>query len=420
LLEPEEALAELDRQRAADHASEEEAMAADRAYFNALKSVQRLRAEASTLEGQYKELQIAVSQDGDHKPVKIVASPSEPGSDGSNILARAVATMCVLLAASPKQTKGVVVKNDDSYVNVKARQSLALSGYGPVLVESDQVSVADMLRSSIFDQRLPKPVLAPELSEAEPDYETGKAVILRSQLVRALAREISLKATLGVLAQSERQIQLLAGSSPEGLAARREAQALERAAEAAYQGFSKAMGTPEESAALLALLEAGQAWLSADRGLKSDQDFASGILLKTQEPSMDVTVQTASPDSKIELIQGAADRAAPPPGASMLSITSEKAMLKAGERAKLTLSSAGKSAVLSGDARSKMTIKLNDVAIEAGPGTAITLKNGQAEIQAPTSVTLTQGENSITLDQSGVTLKSTALIRHSGQLHQIN
>jgi hypothetical protein len=336
-----------------------------------------------------------------------MAAAASLGSESADILSELVSLFCILYPLSNKPAKGVVVRNDDSYVNVEARHHAALAARGPVVVESAEAPVAAMLRSGVFDLKRPTAPLKPELSApAEADYETARAVLLRGGLVRTMAEEISLRASSGLLAESDKQIQLVAGSSEEGLIMREDSAVMREAVDVAWAEYKEAEGTPAEAGALLALLVAGRVWLEADRGLSADKTHAKGILLQTREPGMGVTVQTVRPDGPIRLLQGVEEALAPPPGATMLSLEANQALLQSGPETSLALDKAGSSATLTGAAATSLALRPGEAALQAGPATKLDLKDEKASIEAPLGVSLKQGPNSIDISAAGVKVTS--------------
>jgi type VI secretion system VgrG family protein len=377
----------------------------EKAYLKKLDEVQKMRLKAADLEIAYKFMR-AQAEDDEPKAIKPPAAPFGPGADPALALADLLSSEAVWPAPEPK---GLVVRNDDSYVSVKARHGAAFSGYGPVLIESSEASIADMLELETFDGQIPSSLFKPEAAPFEEGstIETYKTVLLRSRLVRAMAEEVSLKAKEAVLAESEKSVQLIAGLEAGQAAGRAASDLAEEKLKPLLKRYLEANPSQfdEKSIAHLNLLKAGQAFLEIDRGLKRDAEADKGVLIKTNEPGMDIIAQTTHPDSEIKLIQGAASRD-DLSKAAQISLAPDKAQMRLSPDSKLSIDKRKGEAVLSAAANALLSLKLDEVMLKAGPGSKFELKDGQASLQAPAGISMVQSDSaSLKITPSGVSVK---------------
>ena len=77
-------------------------------------------------------------------------------------------------------------------------------------------------------------------------------------------------------------------------------------------------------------------------------------------------------------------------------------------------------AALSASDSSLLSIRLNEVAVKAGPATGLSLRGGQADLRAPKGVSVTQANSSITMDETGIKVRAGSVLRLSASLHRLD
>jgi type VI secretion system VgrG family protein len=365
------------------------------AYNKAKDEVDQLAAKVAKQAKKLKDLQ-DFDKEGLVKARKRVSAAAALGSESVKILADLVSFVAIIEAGSLPYgpTRGVLIKNDDSYVSVKSKGYTAVSAEGPLILESSATPLADLLRLGLFDLAQPATPIKPE-TLGNIDYQTGKAVLITSMLARMMAEEVSLRATGAILAEGGESIQLVAGYGTAGIAKKAALAPLIEAANAA----NNALRPKPTPATLAAHHAADRAYHAADTGLAYDEDHAKGILLKTEQAAMPATIHTAKGDSKIELLQGVATRDVTT--GCRLSLSSDAATLQQNGDTILNLSS-GKEAKLAAGANAKLVIKENDVSLTASATAGLTLTADSANIKVSKEYNLEVGASSIKVDASHV------------------
>jgi hypothetical protein len=132
----------------------------------------------------------------------------------------AIVTMfATMWKSSPLPSKGILVENKDSYVDILAHSWAGLAAKnGPLILESMPSSVADDMRCRLPRIRAEfalKDCIGSEMPNApeSPDFSEYNAVLLHGKLIRTFCDELSLQAMKTAVTRSGGNIKLVTGDS---------------------------------------------------------------------------------------------------------------------------------------------------------------------------------------------------------------
>jgi hypothetical protein len=174
-----------------------------------------------------------------NKVAKLMSIGSSGMADLTNILFNITKGVEIMHPMDPVNTesKGIVFDNLESYTALRSKvpltvplgdvdiqdgravyASAALSARkGPVVIESGDSLIADLMRTNLTEQKIPDFLTTPDLN-ANPSGTTFKdasAVILRGALVKALAKqEVSLQGSQYVVLKAKNEIQIISNDNP--------------------------------------------------------------------------------------------------------------------------------------------------------------------------------------------------------------
>ncbi|MDR2405114.1 MAG: phage baseplate assembly protein V, partial [Deltaproteobacteria bacterium] len=121
------------------------------------------------------------------------------------VISTVMTTIETILEMVQGPAKGLLIENSDSYLSILAETGLALSARtGPTVLESSEHRVAQMLNKFVYEDLIPSHLVKPDLIDATgKGFQGGSAVVLRSTLVKALADEIVLAASMHLIEKCE-------------------------------------------------------------------------------------------------------------------------------------------------------------------------------------------------------------------------
>ncbi|MDR1872389.1 MAG: type VI secretion system Vgr family protein [Deltaproteobacteria bacterium] len=305
-------------------------------------------------------------------------------------------------------TQGVLIDNLDSYVTIKALTTAALSGYGPTIVESNRGTLADLLRHKVSEKTGPLTLLTPDLAQglSEPSYEDSKAVLILSELVRAVGEEINLSAYQALAAKSAGVIQIIAGLSEEDktlLAAR------DLAKQPLIYAFNAMLAIPDtdtaaRSVAMEVILSKIPSVLGELPPVRTDPDFNNGILIKAAGEGDPVLIQTSYPNGHIEILQGEGTLTGGPTSRRLF-LDSESSTLQEGENVRLKLQESGNAVLQTND---DTYVKLDNVSvtIASEPASKIEVDMEGVALEGQNFARIKSGTNSVELTPTGAKISS--------------
>ncbi|MDR1166808.1 MAG: type VI secretion system tip protein VgrG [Deltaproteobacteria bacterium] len=265
------------------------------------------------------------------------------------------------------ESKGFLLSNKDSYVNVKAKGYAAFSGEGPVVVESSSNPWAQLLRLSTYENKIPSFVGAKEIGlGAGGLFQESEAVITRGKLARTLAEEVSLIARESLIAKSLERIQMVVGPAT------------------ARPPLPLGLLSPECDITVDAI--SGEF-----PNIGGVEDGLEGVLLKTMGPGQNVAIRTENSGSNILVIQGGEEGAS----ARSLILNNAGATLEAAPNVALTLATgAAPSAKLSITPETKLEFSPTSVTLALDPQCSVSLGAEGISVANAAKVTLSAGPGS--------------------------
>jgi hypothetical protein len=365
----------------------------------------------SKLTSQYNDL-LALQASSEARTLKRLSAGAAIGSNLTTVIGQILAVITTSLALYSKlgEPEGILVNSKDSYVNVKANTYASVSGYGPVIIESTNTPISDFLRLGLYDGQRPVLPITPELPKnAAPagfaNYTHTKAVVLSSNLVRAMAQEVSLVSGGAIVGKAEDQIQLIAGVATADVANQSEADA--RRTFAAEQRNIVAMAETDalKDAANAALYDNALTYLNIPDRISADRALNKGILIKTQGQATPLYLQTAEQDSPIEITQGT-DPVVVPASSRSIRLSSDGTTVQDGTNVKLELKDTSGAATLQVSPATSVKMSPDKVAIAANASVSIDLSSTDIDLSAANQISLSTGGNKIVLSQAGVKITS--------------
>ena len=228
------------------------------------------------------------------KASKIITHSSKIMHQATGLVSSTVSFLATMEAIEAIHERvGFRIKNSDSYISVQAQTHAAVSSQGPLILESvEGARQADLLTAGLYKKKMRKEFLEaeyPDTTKGSKDYETDKAVRLRTILQRTIAEEISQQADFAILEKAGKVVQLVAGEK-EGSKFHAES--------AKYRGGTMG-GEPSFPKKLAYDMMEGN--LKDQPLLDCDQEFKSGILLKTREDDQPVLIETDKEKSDLTI-----------------------------------------------------------------------------------------------------------------------
>ncbi|MDR2354183.1 MAG: type VI secretion system tip protein VgrG [Deltaproteobacteria bacterium] len=206
------------------------------------------------------------------------------GADIKDVITNlfSLGTSIISMKGETPQNKGIFINNSDSYVNIRAKEYASLSSEKMVIIESSPQIWGDLLRTSIYEDQLKTDLFAGEVLNFAPPgkFTEAEGIILRSQLVRTLAQEISLIAVANVI-KASKNIHLIVGEA-----------------------------TPKVNVGVGALPDYNDIITNSGKEFPDIEGIETkdGIFLKTGEANQCIELHTENADSDILLYQGNADK----------------------------------------------------------------------------------------------------------------
>ncbi|MDR2350933.1 MAG: type VI secretion system tip protein VgrG [Deltaproteobacteria bacterium] len=329
---------------------------------------------------------------GAEKPVTAAISVGTPAISAAEDLICFYLTMKTLANEKMRKTKGILLHNKDSYVDVMAETFSALSAKGPAIVESAKSRFAESLRYSVYENLASESIFRKEEDAGPPaeSFEKEEAVLLRSsKLVRQMAEEISLWARETILGKAADKIQLTVGRN---------------AAESAGAALS----------------DIGAVSLSNDRvSIDHDKTFRAGIMLDTTAPSQPVKIRTKEDNSEILVAQGASSAAAEAT-TRRLSLANTGVILGATQNTFLKMNARSPEVNLNSSPTVLLAMNDSTVTLQQSPTAKLTLAGGGANLTNASRTTVAGGDAKIDLKPAMITVSAGAgRVSVAGTLIQI-
>ncbi|MDR2140828.1 MAG: type VI secretion system tip protein VgrG [Deltaproteobacteria bacterium] len=340
--------------------------------------------------------------------LKIASVTMAEGSELSSIIASVISDISILKAMTSPfgETKGIVIDNEDSYVEARAKTFASFAAAGPVIVESGRGLLGEVLRHDFSSGKAPTGLLQPEIAtlKGPQDYNEGQAVVLLSDLVRAKAMEVSLEAFDAVVAKSAGQIQLIAGTDAAG---KLEAEDHEIQRQELYllkdNMFIPPDNDPENVIAKAVGLDRTAHYHSQELPVKAASGVEAAILLRTEGEKNNILLQTVDPTGTIELLQGKGTPVAGSDARHIL-LNSSSSVMQEDLNTRLELQKGSKvSLQLSSSVGLQM--EPTQVALSLSPTSKIQLTEQDVEIKGPETVKLATPVSSLELNSQGFLLK---------------
>ncbi|MDR1656638.1 MAG: type VI secretion system tip protein VgrG [Deltaproteobacteria bacterium] len=211
------------------------------------------------------------------------------------------------------KSQGFQIKNTDSYFNTQSKTNTCIAARGPILLESVIGSrLADILTSKVFREEVKDRAdyLKPEYGETTKEgeqFESEKAILMRTILQRTLAEEISQQADKALVHKAGKVAQLVVGESKGSNFHTKVGiyQQLSTTASKAkkldeeQQKLNKELGL--DIAINSPIYIAETAAVKAQPLLEFEKSFKDGILIKTREPKQPIVMETDLTDSDITI-----------------------------------------------------------------------------------------------------------------------
>ncbi|MDR2405104.1 MAG: type VI secretion system tip protein VgrG [Deltaproteobacteria bacterium] len=324
---------------------------------------------------------------------KVMAKGAAAGTPAVGALAEVIDLIAqsYLIHKGKLATKGVVIENTDSYVDILAETAAALSSKGPLILESSADRVGTLMRTKEYDDLIPTHIVTKESNTGTIDnFYKEQAIVLRSPLVRLLADEVSLCAKESIIAKAAKSMQFLTGISDN----------------ADYDVMLTA-GLLDTD------LNAARKAINESKVRINPESFPSGILFHTNEDNSPITLETNSKTSSIILKQGSAgDKPV------TLTLEQESATLKADKDLYLQLKADSTSAKLSGADKNYLELKDKSATLQFNDSRALIIQNSGANLKHATKVFMNVGASKMEIDSSGVKFNTTNFTV-SGKLLQL-
>ncbi|MDR2141037.1 MAG: type VI secretion system tip protein VgrG [Deltaproteobacteria bacterium] len=244
------------------------------------------------------------------RKAKTAARTLNIGSSSIDVAMDFLANVCLFKGMiGSGSAKGVLIQNEDSYVTARAETYAALSGSGPVILESTGIPLAELLRHEEYEDTAPASLLAFDGNGQtdERNYESDKSILLLSDdLVRAKGEEIILEAYQGFSARTPGVIQLIAGVKETEAAKLIEHDAKLKAVRMASNGFEAARktGGGAESALKLGYYSTAADYLKDEVPSPKEEAIKEGILIRALGAKDIILVQTKVSNSRLDITQG--------------------------------------------------------------------------------------------------------------------
>ncbi|MDR2422786.1 MAG: type VI secretion system tip protein VgrG [Deltaproteobacteria bacterium] len=248
--------------------------------------------------------------------MKVASKYAKGLGDLLGLVSTILAFLATEKALSPKKRSGILVENEDSFVNVKSNEHLCLSAMGPILLESlTGGRQINLLSSPEYFDKLMDDLLTPEIflksyMDKFKLYKNFKAIVLRTVLQRTLATEINQQAHGALLSKAGRLIQLTTGLSKDGNFKediRKDRRKKRWAAAKKVKDFKSDENRklPDDNPAKINPKTVFDAEVEAqDPGLlKYSKDFIHGILLEARQEKQHIQVRTCHKTGTISLWQ---------------------------------------------------------------------------------------------------------------------
>ncbi|MDR1546128.1 MAG: FlxA-like family protein, partial [Deltaproteobacteria bacterium] len=347
-----------------------------------------------------------------NKLSKKLSLASNVGSETVDVIFNIISLVTSIWAMKKpyKSLEGILINNLDSYVSIQANNHISMSGYGPTIIESSKALLGDLLRFGLYETNLPTKLIIPESSVTLASFGTAsfkksKAILLRSDIIRSRANEISLQATDAIFSQATNQIQLITGIKPANITRKTAITAAEQAYNTSYNLAEAAEdNSPDKAEKIQATYPFAHTLLNLDHPTVAESTFTKGIYLKTEEASMPILIATANSDSKITLAQSVADIATNE-NDRYLELNKDFVHLQNCKNSLLHLSD--KNAELKADENSYLKIGSQTINLSSTNKTNLTMNATDATLKGETGVVLTanNGQNSLTINSQGIALK---------------
>ncbi|MDR3204517.1 MAG: type VI secretion system tip protein VgrG [Deltaproteobacteria bacterium] len=251
--------------------------------------------------------------------------------------------------------KGLVIKNLESYLSMRSRNFASLSGDGPVIIESSPSSIGEILNLGARDSLTPLSILSRHSSDNSPQsFDTTKAVLLLSSLVRSLADEINLEASKAFIAKSKGLIEIIVGQD-EGKRAAREA--AQTAINGGYDLYLTKDDSPPRKAAEAAVLNGAIEQYKNYDLAPMVREVTKGILSLVLNLNSKLILQTLTQDSEIKIILGLSSLSAPTEPLTMIELSSAGSLYKATNVARLNLNGPQSKVELTVNQTSSLTLE---------------------------------------------------------------
>jgi type VI secretion system VgrG family protein len=273
--------------------------------FSAINSIATIGDSAASMGSSVDE--VADEAKGKRDSWKINAKVPKAIGSLESALSSFLTTITMLKALDKKDKKGFVINNEQSYVNVKSREHLALSATGPILLESLTAGrQVDLAASPTYFDELDKDLLRPDTlddssSGQDEPYRNSQAILLRAIFQRTLATEINQQAHESLLNKAGRLIQLTTGEAEDEpyLSARREPYLVDHRLAAEIINTIVEGNLPDQSQVFDRHVAVQNPGL-----ISHSEDFTQGILLETREKDQDIVLRANSDSSTVGVYQG--------------------------------------------------------------------------------------------------------------------
>ncbi|MDR1870673.1 MAG: type VI secretion system tip protein VgrG [Deltaproteobacteria bacterium] len=324
-------------------------------------------------------------------------------------------TMLYTLKSVFKPPQGILITNEHSYVAVRSAKHASVSSDGPLILESHSGSLGDMLRFAISEDTAAsnsKKMLTPDI--LEPDWETNleeaKVVLLRGDMVRSVADEVSQVASGSIVNKARNSIQLIAGlGAVEG-----------RIYDTVYKTAKKALettaetkeGLPEEAPIEAKDIALGAVFTAMGVLLNEcmpqipveDEMKDNGILLRTLNDGVghgDIAINAVGQESEIRLVQGDANIKSD--SAPSILLSGLYASIQVAEKTSVLLSKGG-GVSITGDQDAVVSVGRKKINLTVEQGGSIKIGANAVDIESQGAMSLKSAMGSINLSQADMTL----------------
>jgi type VI secretion system VgrG family protein len=306
-----------------------------------------------------------------------------------SVISSIVTTVASLKSWNPKNnsSKGIVIANDESYVNIKSDGMASISASdGPVILESSKILLTDLLNRNDTDVMIPKEFVAPDVAtDSGKKFAETNAVLLRGPLVKFLV-DRALMASMHQVTKSEGSIRIIAAKAEP----------------------NPSLNIPGS------FLDKVKAELSGETATVADPDANKpGIGILTKDNAMPVSFVTKNKDATIRLKQGE--------GASSISMSSGNITMGLKDNQSLCLESAdGGKVTLSHSASESLTMG-SDKLLLSGTKGKLEVTSSALTLEHPTKVVLKAGSGSLVTQEAGkLAINTAGTCQCNAQLVQIS